>query len=205
MTATAFDAPLVGRPAWMVRADGSEIVLPVRRWHATAAGEDTWLLDRCAGPVLDLGCGPGRMVSALDARGVPALGVDLSGAAIAKCRRRGVVALQLDVLGPLPGEGCWQSVLLADGNIGIGGDPHRLLRRIGRLLGPHGTVLVETGGRHDPLWCGTVRLRVGADLGPPLRWATVGLVELADVAARVGLTVTSTHEGRRSFAELRRR
>jgi hypothetical protein len=34
-------------------------------------------------------------------------------------------------------------VLLLDGNIGIGGDPHRLLRRVRELLTPTGRLLVE--------------------------------------------------------------
>ena len=64
-----------------------------------------------------------------------------------------------DLFGPLPGEGTWAHVLLADGNIGIGGDPLRLLRRAARLLRPGGTVLVETDARHRALWRGTARLR----------------------------------------------
>ena len=43
---------------------------------------------------------------------------------------RGVAALLRDVFDPVPGEGRWETALLADGNIGIGGDPVALLERV---------------------------------------------------------------------------
>ena len=90
---------------------------------------------------------------------MPALGVDLSAVAQRLCRRRRTPMVRRDVFGPLPGEGTWGHVLLADGNIGIGGDPLRLLHRATRLLRPGGTLLVETDATPDLLWRGTVRLR----------------------------------------------
>jgi SAM-dependent methyltransferase len=136
-----FDPALAGATARLVRSDGVEVELSVHRWRDPAAGEDRWLLDRCAGSTLDLGCGPGRLVEALLARGLPALGVDVSTVAEAACRRRRVPMVRRDVFAPLPAEGQWDHALLADGNIGIGG----------------GTVLVETGGRPEELWRGTAR------------------------------------------------
>ncbi len=44
---------------------------------------------------------------------------------------------------PLPGEGRWGTALLADGNIGIGGDPVALLRRLREVLDPRGRIVVE--------------------------------------------------------------
>lgn len=101
------------------------------------------LLDRAAGPVLDIGCGPGRLVAALAARGVPALGVDTDGEAVRLTRETGAAALQRSVFDTLPGQGRWKTVLLADGNIGIGGDPVRLLRRAAALVHPCGVVMLE--------------------------------------------------------------
>lgn len=40
-----------------------------------------------AGPVADLGCGPGRVTAHLDALGLPAFGVDLSPEMVALARR----------------------------------------------------------------------------------------------------------------------
>ena len=202
MTSTEFEAALSGLPTRMVRCDGGEIALDIGRWHGPASGQDGWLLDRCHGPALDLGCGPGRLVAALIARGIPALGIDLSTAALAGCRERRVPALCRDLFAPLPAEGDWAHVLLVDGNIGIGGDPRRLLRRAAQLLRPGGTVLVETDPRPDLHWSGTVALQSGAEVGAPLPWATLGAEALRRPAAAAGLVLTDRHDGERSFVEL---
>src|ERR671916_539698 len=124
-----FDAALAGRPAQLVSDDGRILPVAVERWLAPADGEDDWLLDRCSGPTVDLGCGPGRLVAELAQRGVPALGVDCSPRAVRHCHSRGAAVLHRDLFAPLPGEGRWHHVLLADGNIGIGGKPGQLLHR----------------------------------------------------------------------------
>ena len=107
-----------------------------------------------------------------------------------------------DVFGPLPGEGTWEHVLLADGNIGIGGDPLRLLHRAVHLLRPGGTVLVETDARPDALWRGTVRVATVRGAGTPLPWACVGADALGRLAAPLGLRCTDGYRGGRSFVEL---
>ena len=196
-----FDTALAGAPAWLVRDDGVEIGLDPARWLRNAHGGDRWLLDRCTGPAIDLGCGPGRLVAALADRRVAALGVDSSRVAQRQCRRRRTPMIRQDLFGPLPGEGAWAHVLLADGNIGIGGDPLRLLRRAARLLQPGGTVLVETDARPDALWRGTARLRTAAGSGTPLPWACAGAEALGRLAATVGLRRTDGCRGVRAFVE----
>ncbi|OLT20774.1 methyltransferase type 12 [Pseudonocardia sp. CNS-139] len=204
MPTSVFDPALAGAAARLVRADGVELDLAVQRWHAPAGGEDDWLLDRCAGPAIDLGCGPGRLVAALTRRGVRALGVDVSRVAHEQCRRRGVPMVRRDVFARLPDEGRWQHVLLADGNIGIGGDPLRLLRRAAQLVRPGGTVLVEADGRPHVYWCGTVWLHTGAGAGTPVPWAGAGVAALARIAAAAGLRASAVYRGGRTFVELRR-
>ena len=49
-------------------------------------------------------------------------------------------------------------MLLADGNIGIGGDPGRLLDRCRDLLGPDGDVIVELEPPGTRSWTGPVSL-----------------------------------------------
>jgi len=63
--------------------------------------------------------------------------VDRSATAIWLAGRCGVPALLGDVFQPLPGMRCWQTVLLVDGKVGLGGDQRRILGRTAELLG-HG-------------------------------------------------------------------
>lgn len=198
---TEFTAGLRGCRCALRRTDGIVVRLPVRRWHARARGADHWILARCTGPTLDLGCGPGRLVAALGARGLPALGIDISPEAVLRTLTRGGMALHRDALAPLPGEGRWRHVLLADGNIGIGGDPTRLLRRVADLLEPTGTALVEltpAGG----LWRGGARLESPESTSPWFPWAQLDLPALTQLAPTAGFTVRSTRRGLRPFAEL---
>ena len=125
-------------PLGLRTEDGRLLTLDVARWLGAADAADRTVLDRCRGPVLDVGCGPGRLVRELNARGMAALGVDIAETAVALTRGAGFPALLRSVFADLPGEGRWPTVLLIDGNIGIGGDPYRLLARIGRLLANDG-------------------------------------------------------------------
>jgi SAM-dependent methyltransferase len=202
--ATAFDAALAGRVATLLDSDGGQADLPVGRWRGPADADDAWLLDRCTGPTVDLGCGPGRLLVGLLRRGVPAFGVDHSPVAQAHCAARGVVMLRRDVFARVPGEGRWEHVLLADGNIGIGGDPARLLARAARLLAPGGTLLVETDPAPEQDWRGSVQVRTAAGSGPPTPWARVGADVLRGLAAPLGLTSAAQRLGPRAFVALRR-
>jgi SAM-dependent methyltransferase len=196
--ATALRRAAAGAPVrlHLVAAGRPVRVLDPARWCALRPG-DTGVVDRCAGPSLDVGCGPGRFTAALAARGLPAVGIDICPEAVRQTRRRGAVAHRLDVFSPSVERlrtghrrGAWRHVLLTDGNIGIGGDPARLLRRCARLLAPGGDILVEVDPPGSGSWSGPVAL-VGEDgASAPFAWAAVdaaGVDALADAAALVVL------------------
>ena len=112
-----------GRPE-IEHADGSITPLWADDWRRLRPG-DASLIDRCSGPTLDVGSGPGRLAVALAERGVPTLGIDVAPHAVSVARSAGSLTLLRDVFSRVPGTGRWKIVLLADGNIGIGGDPSR--------------------------------------------------------------------------------
>ncbi|MEU4623358.1 class I SAM-dependent methyltransferase [Actinoplanes sp. NPDC023801] len=170
-------------------------------WCRDAIAGDTALLERCTGPTLDVGCGPGRLTGALTGAGQPALGIDISASAVRLARRRGAAALQRDVFDPLPGTGRWRHLLLADGNIGIGGDPRRLLHRCRQLLAPAGRIHAELAAPGTPAWAGVATVQGPA--GGPLRWACVPLDQLSAVAASAAMRLLETWtEADRWFATL---
>ncbi len=185
-------------------ADGSAIPLPARRWLQAAAGDGS-LLRRCGGPTLDVGAGPGRLTVALAERGIPALAIDVTPYAVSLARSGGALALQRDVFGHLPGAGRWATVLLADGNIGIGGDPHLLLRRSRGLLRPGGTIVAEVEPPGAPLRREHVRLRAPGRCDAWFPWAWVGVDQIGDLAESSALQVAQVWaDAGRWFTELSR-
>lgn len=172
----------------LVVSGGEPIELPVGRWRGTPDEVELALLDTVADPVLDVGCGPGRIVAALAAAGRPALGVDSSPAAVAEAARRGAPVLARSVFGPLPGEGRWGTVLLLDGSVGIGGDPLALLARAHELIRPGGAIVAEVEPPGVPSGPLTARLSSARGQGPWFAWARVGADGFEPLAAAAGLT-----------------
>ena len=200
-----YETSLAGAgPLAMLAEDGDCITLDVERYLAAVDAADASVLDRCRGPVLDVGCGPGRMVAALAERGIAALGVDIAPVAVELTRSRGVAVLLRDLFARVPGEGRWPTALVIDGNIGIGGDVDRILARLDALLAADGRAVVETVP--EPMTDRTLQVRfahAGSATGPQFAWAVIGAGALAQRAARVGFGVLGTWAiAGRHFVEL---
>ena len=77
-------------------------------------------------------------------------------------------------------------MLLVDGNVGIGGDPIRLLGRVAALLAPGGVAIVEAEER-TVTRIGSARLHTDGAPGPWFPWAWVAARDLPGLAREAGL------------------
>jgi SAM-dependent methyltransferase len=171
--------------------DGASATAPrpvdIRRFLARADRVERRLLASTHGSVLDVGCGPGRMVAEARRTGRRALGVDVSPGSVRLVAERGLPGHLGSVFDDVPGAGSWDVVLLLDGNVGIGGDPAALLRRCADLGSPGAHLLVEAADqrgqdRRFTAWVSTQG--TGDSAGFP--WAEVGADALVALAAGTG-------------------
>ena len=191
--------------AALLRTGSGPQVTDGSRWVEDACATDRRVLARATGPVLDVGCGPGRHAAELTRRGIASLGIDITPAAIAVARARGARVLERSVFDDLPGVGTWSTVLLLDGNIGIGGEPRRLLRRVHELLRPGGSAIIEVTRPGGCLAARYVSFEVGGSEGPGFWFAGVCTDCLGGVAGGTGFRVEERWtDGERCFVHLRR-
>ena len=185
--------------------DGTSAPLPLDRYLGPADETDQQLLRDVRGPVLDVGCGPGRHLHALAARGVFALGVDLSPVAVELATGRGGRAIVASIFDELPGSGTWRSALLLDGNIGIGGAPAKLLARIATLLCDDGELVVELDPPDAPTSSTHARIETGDFVSSWFPWARVSVRDIDEVAHTAGFQACERRSlGGRWFARLHR-
>lgn len=166
----------------------------VQGWCAEASPAELSVLKRLDGPLLDIGCGPGRLLSAAQNLGLTAWGIDTSAEAVRRARSRGVRVLEQSIFDPVPHTGQWQSLILLDGNIGIGGGITALLRRCRHLIAPQGALLVEVEADDelDTVYTAVLEDPAG-NRSAPFRWARTGTGGIAARAPRSGWTVASVH------------
>ncbi len=142
--------------------DGGDVL-----WDASASDEALRYVDLLAEngdqrlPVVDVGCGNGRLTRLLAPRFPRALGVDLSPDAIALARGEGPTPMvefrALDMTGP--GEGERLRAELGEANVLVRGLLHvldaparrRLAANLADLVGPGGAVLIAETNHRGPL------------------------------------------------------
>ncbi len=200
-----FSDALRGDPTSVRGVYPDERTLPVHDWLRPASHSDRVLLGHCEGVTLDVGCGPGRMSAQLAELGHPVLAVDVVPEAVEQARARGVAAMHRNVFDPMPGEGLWDTVLLADGNIGIGGEPGALLRRSAELLAAGGRVVVDLACPGTGLQLHDAQLVTADTTSRVFPWAQVGpeAIEWLAATARLRPLRVGEHRGR-WFAVLER-
>lgn len=162
--------------------------LRLGHWNRLTDDHDRAIVSRCVGPTLDVGCGPGRLTAALAERGHVTLGIDVVSGAIGMTRDRGAPALRRDVFDRVPGEGRWETALLADGNIGIGGDPVGLLRRLRQVVDPRGRIVVELAAPGTEASDDWASLELAEDVRV-VPWSIVGVDDADGLARDAGLEV----------------
>ena len=193
-----FTDALRGAPTSVRGMHADDQPLPVHTWLRDASVSDRVLLRQCRGATVDVGCGPGRMSAHLARLGHAVLAVDIVHEAVEQARRRGVPAVRRNVFDPMPGEGRWDTILLADGNIGIGGRPEALLRRALELIDEAGRVVVDLAPPGTGLRRHDARIVSRGRHSSIFPWAEVGVDAIGDLAQACGARVhrVREHHGR---------
>jgi len=168
--------------------------------------QETAVLDRCRGRVLDVGAGGGRHTLPLERRGLQVCAIDVTPQAVAVMGERGVRdARQLSFLDL--DDGGFDTVLLLGHGLGLAGDVAGLDRWLGhldRVVSTGGQVLADSMDvrcTENPVhltyqgsleargkYRGEMRfhLEYGDVVGEPFGWLHIDFASLSDLAARRG-------------------
>jgi RimJ/RimL family protein N-acetyltransferase len=143
------------------------------------------------GPALDLGAGAGRISLWLQQQGAPVTAVDSSPGAVAVCRTRGVMDARIGDLNSPPTDKRWRFIVLACGNLGLGGSRdgnRRLLTRLAEIAAPDAVLYGDTV---DPGAEPDIQLRIRYKRETTDWWPqrNIPIDEIADLVDGTGWTV----------------
>lgn len=171
---------------------GLTIDLDIARFCDEPNRAERRFLKTLDGPILDVGCGPGRAAAFLRDRGVASLGLDISASLVELARENGALCVHQSIFDPVPFEGRWDQVLLLDGNIGIGGDPTKMLERLRNVVRPGGQAFIEVS-LSGPTRQLIVREHRHGATGEPFSWAVVSMDGIDDLLAQSGWACKHVH------------
>ncbi|HEY5596941.1 MAG TPA: class I SAM-dependent methyltransferase [Candidatus Bipolaricaulota bacterium] len=123
-------------------------VAPYFRAYSAFEPMEKLALQHARGRVLDVGCGAGRHALHLQSLGLNVMAVDISPAAVALAKRRGVRNAQVaSACERLPFEsGTFQTILMMGNSFGICGDvpcTRAMLEEYGRIAAPQSCLIVH--------------------------------------------------------------
>ena len=181
---------LEGRERLIARAEGGRArTLPIACWLGAPTMADESCCGMRSGRSSMLAAGPAVTCSRLRDAACPPSASTSRRRRCESRRARGAAAIEGSIFERVRGAGTWGSALLLDGNVGIGGDPVALLRRIGALLAPGGRILVELARPGAASGRRRMRLELAAAASPWFDWATVSAADVAVLAGASGLDV----------------
>ncbi len=210
----------------MERDDGLEIEEPI--WPYLA-GRDDWApeermaLGGARGRVLDLGCGPGRVLVPLQ-DSAECVGLDRSGTVLRLCRERGGKRLVIGDSVRLPFKtGSFDTMLLMGNGLGMaGGTPETatMLMEAGRVMSRKGILIAHSvdpshpdsglddeyrrrnAGAGRPEGHLRIRARYGGLDGPWFQWLLMGPSEVKRLSALAGFRLRQSIEWGASYIYL---
>ncbi len=200
MLGNLYDRALDGERCWLRHDDGRVDRLPVRSWLGGRNADERFdhaVVGLCNGPTID-------WVAALDVwwRTWSSAECPRSGSTsrpppsswrAAAAPRPCAATCSNRCRGPAGGT----TVLLADGNVGLGGDPRRICGGPANCCVSGGRCVAEFDSAIDGIDTGWVRLESSRTIGPWFRWASVGIDCAARLADDVGLAVDGSPPDRR--------
>ena len=207
MLGNLYDRALDGERCWVRHDDGRVDRLPVRSWLGGRNADERFDNavvgavrrpdDRLGLRSWTFGGTPGRSGACLHSASISPPPPSRWRAAAAP--RHFAATCSIRCQGQAGGRRC----CLADGNVGLGGDPWRILRRAGELLRHGGRCVAEFDSAVEGIYTGWVRLESSCAIGPWFQWASVGIDCAARLADDVGFAVVGIHPiGRRVVASL---